>query len=62
MAAPGARFSDLLRYGELIGKVIMLVKEAEGLAPGESLEPDDVKFRVKGKRYTLDPGTLTRNA
>lgn len=51
---------DILKYGDIITRVILAVKSAEALAVGGKMDLDEIKFRARGAEYLLDLGTLSR--
>lgn len=62
MVPEAARVSleDVVRYGEIIARVLATLRSIEGMAVGASINLDPIKLRVRGEEFDYDPGIIKR--
>lgn len=53
-------FEDVLRYGEIIGRVIVTMKSIDSMATGANTKLDVVKVRARGGEFEWDMGSIKR--
>lgn len=62
-AAPeSARLSvdDLLRYGEIITRVVLTLKSIDSMAVGAKTKLDTIKVRARGEEFEWQMGEISR--